>query len=219
MMAERREILAASLGAASGATPERPVVRGLRDPGARAATFTTDAWLPVPPAIVIALVREADLGPLAGELRLWDARVLDGEPWSQHIVYVSALPWPMRDRAFAIENRVTLVEGGARLDSASVAPDAAERARVGGARWGKVVYSGYLVTSERGGARLRRVIEIDLDLPLPASVERAVLEKVYADNHAWLARGVEHARAPAIAARIGDDPMYAAIEAHTQATP
>jgi cytochrome P450 len=196
-----------------------PRISGRHTPAARVATFVTDAWLDVSPAELTALVREADLGPLAGKLTLWETSgTADSPPWSRRVLYVSALPWPLSDRAFCIQSQVFLdPDGSVRIESASVPPDGREQARVGRAAWGSVAFSGYVIRPVSGGSRLTRVIEVDLALSLPQRLERELLRKVYADNHAWLERGQQHARSPAFAARVASDPMYARVREHVTA--
>lgn len=214
----RRRLLLEELATRSAEPFQGPRVLGRRDPAARAATFATDVWLDVPPTALVALVREADLGPLAGDLSLWEVRSSeDRPPFTERLLYVSRLPWPFRDRAFCVVSEVHLLESGAvRIASASVDPDPAEEARVSGARWASVTFSGYHLRSERGGARMVRVIEVDLAMGLPARLELALLKQVYTGNHKWLAGGRARAERPDFAARMSRAPVYAAITSHVQ---
>lgn len=218
LLLERSRLLAAELERNSARPLQDPSVIGRHDPGAVAATFATDAWLDVAPVDLLALIREADLGPLAGRLSRWEPRSIEaGSPWTQRVLYVSDLPWPFRPRVFCIESRVTLRDGGVvRIESASAEPDAGERARVSGAAWGTVVFSGYNTTPARGGARLQRVIEVNLGMRWPRRAEVALLSRVYAHNHAWLAGGRKHATAREFVARKERDPVYAAVMSHTR---
>lgn len=215
----RQSALSAELRRESAAPHGATRIDGRHDAGSPVATFVTDTWLDVPPAELTALIREADLGPLAGKLALWEASgTADVPPWSRRLLYVSALPWPLADRAFCIQSEVFLdADGSVRIESASVPADGRERERVGRAAWGSVAFSGYVIRPVSGGSRLTRVIEVDLALALPRRLELQLLRKVYADNHAWLAEGRKHARSPAFAARMTADPMYARVAEHAAA--
>lgn len=193
--------------------PSMPLVAGRRDPDARAATMTSDAWLDVPPAALVALIREADCGPLAGDLRSWDVREAAADSFMQRIVYVSRLPWPFRDRAFCICSQVKLLDGGViQIESRSVEPTADELAMGRGTFWGTVVFSGYRIRSVRGGSHLRRVFEADLGMPLPSRIEISLLRGVFQENHRWLAEGKLHVEGAELARRMQRDPLYAAVD-------
>jgi hypothetical protein len=201
-----------------GGAPDQSVFRiaELAVPSAAAPVFCMEGAVASELPLLAAMVRESDLGDLAGSLARWE--VLESQPcapFHQRIFYVSKLPWPLRARAFHIGNWVELPgDGSFALLSMSLDPDDAVRARAGKAVWGEVSFSGYhLVPLADGRTWLRRVIGVELHLPMPRAVLGRMLAGVYRANHAWLNRTAQSDAAARFAERMARDPLYAALPA------
>jgi hypothetical protein len=167
-----------------------------------------------PLGLVAAMIREGDLGDLAGDLACWD--VIESQacdPFHQRIFYVSTLPWPFRARAFHVGNWVErpTAESFAML-AMSLEPDATLRARVRREVWGDVVFSGYfLVPLADRRTWLRRVIGVDLRLPMPRAILRRTLVQVYRQNYSWLNRTAQCDLAGRFEERMAREPLYATL--------
>jgi hypothetical protein len=203
------------------------------------AMFKSEVILDAHPLVVAALIREADESTLAGNLRVWAPAALS--PFHQWVYYVSALPWPLRDRAFEIRQLF-----GLRMHASdAVGPSvwmlgedlgAVERSRAPaehrerfdregrrpGAIPGQVHISAYYLrplppSLDRGSWRtvLRRLFNIDLDFSqLPAALVNALLvRQLHADHHE-LQRQAATFEGSRLAARVAPgagDAFYAAI--------
>jgi hypothetical protein len=166
-----------------------------------------------PLRLVVAMIREFDLGSLTGKLATWE--VLESrttEPFQQRLFYISKLPWPFRPRAFYVGNWVERPNSDSfALLATSLDPDGSVRGRVRDEVWGDVVFSGYHLVPLAGGSTwLRRVIGVELRLPMPRRLLRRMLIEVYRGNHKWLneaPRSMDLVRR--YEARMAGDPVYA----------
>lgn len=185
----------------------------LATPSAGAPVFRMEGTVTAPLPLLAAMIRESDLGDLAGSLSTWE--VLESQPsapFQQRIFYVSKLPWPFRARAFYIGNWVERPSNESfALLSTSLDPDDAICARVGRDVLGDVAFSGYfLVPLAEGQTWLRRVIGIDLHLPMPGAILRRMLTGVYRGNYAWLNEAARSDNSR-FDQRMDRDPLYATL--------
>ena len=177
--------------------------------------FWMEGVVAAPLRLVAAMVRESDLGTLAGSLARWDVLESErSEPFSQRVFYVSKLPWPFADRAFHIRSWTERpAPQSLVIQSTSLEPDDAVRARLGKAAWGKVEFSGYhLVRLAPGSTWLRRVIGVELGLPLPRGFQRWMLRQVYRGNYEWMNETARAGSLDRFEQRMASDPLYASLD-------
>jgi hypothetical protein len=176
--------------------------------------FRMEGTVAAPLRLLAAMIRESDLGSLAGSLARWN--VLESQacaPFHQRIFYVSKLPWPFKDRAFYIGNwveRPTVDSLG--IVSMSLEPDAEIRSGVRKEIWGEVAFSGYfLVPLDDRRTWLRRVIGVELRLPMPRGMLRRMLIQVYRGNYRWLNQAARSELAGRFEERMAKDALYATL--------
>lgn len=186
------------------------------------ASFVSEGAISGPMRVVAGLIKEAEIGGLAGALRRW--RSFRASPCVELVSYTSRLPWPLADRSFGVLERYgggpeeALILGqdavDAVLDEVSAAVPAAVRqayeAEVAeaGTVDGSVRCSAYRIVPEGAGCRLRRLTRIDLRLPLPEAWTEALLARTFLEDLEKLRAGA--ARPPeGLAARMAADPIYA----------
>ena len=163
-----------------------------RRPTGEPGWFLSEGPLPGPSRQVAALIKEADLGGLAGNLRRW--RAWRADPTTELISYTSRLPWPLADRHFSVLERYgggpdeALLLGQDTL-GASLAdiPEPLLRAFMAelpeaGTVGGSVLCSAYRLTPRPNGCHLRRLTRIELHLPLPAAWTTALLARTFLDD-------------------------------------
>lgn len=187
-----------------------------RAPGAPSWMVSQGA-LPGPVEQAAALIKETDLGGLAGDLRRW--RVFRGSPCLELVSYTSRLPWPLADRSFGVLERYGGRGGAAWILGQDTLGDAlrglppslveayqgevAEPGTVGGS----VICSAYRLWRAGSGCVLRRLTRIELHLPLPGTWTEALLARTFLDDLVKLRRGL--ASPPdGLMARLGADPIY-----------
>jgi hypothetical protein len=189
-------------------------IREMRD-AAGPPIFRMEGTLAAPLRLAVAMIRELDLGELTGKLAA--SEVLESlpiEPFRQRLFYISKLPFPFRSRAFYVGNWVERPGGDSfAMLATSLDPDGAVRDRVRNEVWGEVVFSGYhFVPLDERTTWLRRVIGVELDLPLPRRLLRRMLIEVYRRNHQWLneaPRSQDLVRR--YEERMAEDPVYATL--------
>lgn len=158
-------------------------------------TFKAQAEIDAPPLVVAAIIKEADLGGLAGELLQW--RVGRLSPFLELVHYVTKFPPPFSARDFCVTERYGVESDGSVLvlgqdlhegDLPMVKPSVKAIAhwQERGCVRGSVRRSGYQVSPiHRAGrvlTRLRRVIDIDLCMWVPASVCERLLARSFAQD-------------------------------------
>lgn len=195
--------------------------------GGEVPTFKAEAELDAPPLVVAAIIKEADLGGLAGELLQW--RVGRLSPFLELVHYVTKFPPPFSARDFCVTERYGVESDGTVLvlgqdlhdgDLPLIKPSvkAISQWQERGCVRGSVRRSGYQVSPVRRdgrvATRLRRVLDIDLCMWVPA----AVCERLIARN---LAQDFERMRAQAAAfagsaleKRTEQDWFYKVVRAH-----
>lgn len=220
---ERAGPALAGEGSPEGAWVER--ARGedriwLREEADGPPTFVSEGLLPGSLLHTAALIREAELGGLAGSLRRW--RVFRLSINQELISYTSRLPWPLSDRAFGVletyggdaGEALILGEDTERSSYDATHPEAlrfqGEQAEPGTVA-GRVLCSAYRITALPEGCRLRRLTRIELALPLPASWSKALLARTFLDDLERLRAGLRRTP-PGLAERIAQDPLYEAWE-------
>ncbi|KAG2446116.1 hypothetical protein HXX76_000715 [Chlamydomonas incerta] len=167
------------------------------------------------PIQFLCYVRDFDLGKLAGELKHF--KVLTSTPELQRVEYVSVLPWPFEPRWALADMRFGVVkETGALIVLGESVPDTTPPA---GHTLGTVHYSYYHISAHPSGDAkrcvVRRAINVDMHLPLPAFVIRKSLAAHYYADMALADKDLEPAawQASGLAKRLAEGPAYAAIEA------
>lgn len=181
------------------------------------AWFLSEGALPGPVRLAAALIKEASLGGLAGDLRRWRAHRVS--PCVELVSYTSRLPWPLADRCFSVVERYGGGPDeawilGEDADDASLRdlPEAARAALAAerpepDATPGRVLCSAYRLRPAPGGCQLRRLTRIELGLPLPRTWTEALLARTFLDDLDRLRAGL--ARPPAgLAATMDQDPIY-----------
>ncbi|PNG99683.1 hypothetical protein TSOC_014412, partial [Tetrabaena socialis] len=181
-----------------------------------------------PPLHLACLVRDFDVGSLAGQLQ--DFRVLAASPSLLQAEYVSVLPWPFEPRWLSVTMRIGVVRGtgavvllGESVRGAAPPPGRAVTP-------GTVHYSYYHIApaaparangraSGAGGVRsvMRRAINIDMRIPLPAFVVRKSLASHYAADMAAVEREVAGWEGGALQRRLREGECYRVLERAVEA--
>ena len=189
----------------------------IRREAAGPSWFVSQGALAGPVERAAALIKEADLGGLAGDLRRW--RVFRGSPCLELVSYASRLPWPLADRSFGVLERYGGRAGEACILGQDTVGDAlqdlpppllaayqAERAEPGTVG-GSVICSAYRFWTAGSGCLLRRLTRIELHLPLPGAWTEALLGRTFLDDLQKLRRGLA-APPEGLHARMSADPIY-----------
>ena len=196
-------------------------VRTMDTPGG-GEFFLAEGVVRVPPRTACAMVREADLTPLAGRLAEWKVIRSDAAAprFARCVQYTSRLPWPFADRNFNVEGwflpETSLPPHlkGATVYVSQTSPGAAPlRLRNAGGVDGDVEISAYVFMSVPGDANrcfVRRVFCIDLKMGLPPWMLRASFVRAFESNFVWMDRPGD-AAAAALRERIAADPAYASV--------
>ncbi len=174
----------------------------VRREGDGPATFVSEGALPGPVSLAAALIKEADLGGLAGSLRRWEPTRLS--PCQERIAYTSRLPWPLADRSFTVLERY----GGGPGEALILGQDLEGAVAEAGTVLGSVICSAYRIARVGTGCALRRLIRIELHLPLPVPWTDRLLAGTFLADLDRLRAGM--ARPPAgLAQRMAQEPLYA----------
>ena len=176
--------------------------------------FWMEGTVSAPLRLVAAMIRESDLSTLAGTLLRWD--VLESEaaaPFRRRIFYVSKLPWPFKNRAFHISSWFEQPTSNSfGILSTSIPSNGDMHAAAGTSVWGDVAFSGYHLVSL--GPRLcwlRRVIGIELRLPMPRRLLCRSLVQVYRGNYKWMSKAACSDLVLRFEQRIANDPFYSSL--------
>lgn len=190
-------------------------------------TFKAEAELDAPPLVIAAMIKEADLGGLTGELVQW--RVGRLTPFIELVHYVTKLPAPYSARDFCVTERYgvqgdgtvlvlgqDLQDGDLPLVKPSVKAIAGWQER--GCVRGAVRRSGYEVTPVRRDGRLttrvRRVLSVDLDLWMPAAVYERLLARTLAQDFGRMTAQAATFAGSALERRTQEDWFYQVVRAH-----
>lgn len=197
--------------------------------------FVIDGVLDITPKLAAAMVREADLTPLAGQLIEWSVVDSLGSPsYMRRVKYTSRLPWPFAARRFDLEswflapqtlpnhllceNAIVYISqsphphhnnNSITHTSSTVAypsPSLANTVR------GDVHFSGYVFVPLHGDrCRLRRVISVELGLQLmPACLLRLMLKHTFIADHHWMTSPPEEA-VMRLQGKMETEPAYKAM--------
>lgn len=208
-------------------TAERAWPEGVWSRPGEVPTFKAEAEIDAPPLVVAAIIKEADLGGLVGELLQW--RVGRLSPFLELVHYVTRFPAPFSARDFCVTERYGVEEDGGVLvlgqdlhegDLPLVKPSVkaiAEWQERGCVR-GSVRRSAYQVSpAQRGGrvnTRLRRVIDIDLCMWVPASVCERLLARSLAQDFARMRAQAAAFAGSRLQQRTDQDWFYKVVRAH-----
>lgn len=185
--------------------------------------FLAEGVVRVPPGLACAMVRDADLTPLAGSLAEWKVTRKDAASsppnFARCVQYTSRLPWPFANRNFEVESwflpSTSLPPHLARACVyVSQTPEPTGRSplrlkNVDGVD-GDVEFSGYCFMSVPGSPEkcfIRRVISVDLKMPLPKWMLRSSFLRVFESDFVWMDRPPVSAT-DALRERIASDPAY-----------
>ncbi|KAG2497995.1 hypothetical protein HYH03_004254 [Edaphochlamys debaryana] len=158
---------------------------------------------------LVTLIREFDLGKLAGDLKSFT--VTENTPERVTVEYTSILPWPFEPRWIRATMRYGVLDSGAVVILGESVPGASPPA---GSTLGTVHYSFYHI-SPAGPSKcvLRRAICVDMHLPLPAFVIRKSLAAHYASDMALIDKDVGAAwESSGLAERLAKGACYRAME-------
>jgi hypothetical protein len=177
--------------------------------------FQMEGTISAPLALVAAMIRESDLGSLAGSLGRWD--VLESErsdPFRRRVFYISKLPFPFKDRAFYMDSWVERPgPDSLGIVSVSLPADRDVCDHLGNAAWGEIVLSGYyLVQMAPRLTWLRRLIGIELGLPMPRGILRRMLINVYRGNYKWMNKAARSDLVRRFEQRMANDPLYSSLQ-------
>ncbi|KXZ41828.1 hypothetical protein GPECTOR_270g702 [Gonium pectorale] len=196
--------------------------------------FLTEGEFDAPPLHLLCLVREFDLGQLAGQLLGF--KLLEASVTRTLSHYTSSLPWPFQPRWVCAAMRFGVVQAtgavvslGQSLHVASPAPAAAADATPApppGATRGTVHYSFYHIQplpAQRPGpgpgsgsgparCRLRRIINVDMHVCLPRPLLRSSLTRHYAGDGRLIEAVLAGWEGSGLQRRLAEGECYRAME-------
>jgi hypothetical protein len=165
--------------------------------------------IPGTPLQILALIRESQLGNLAGDLLFWDEK----QHYHQTYYYASKFPNPFSNRNFCVTERCGITEDNAILlfscDAYGIASkmfnqqhepmeerqnEIWNKYQSSNLTHGKVYYSVYHIKSiDQTHSQLVRFICLDMQLPwlFPRMFQDSMMTKVLFDNISWIKQQLE----------------------------